>query len=58
MSTLFDFRGFMNISAEQPSICLDTSHSLVAIAEEIGFQGLSVYVRKLGASKLMFGAPM
>jgi len=54
MSILFDFRGFMNITAEQPSIRLDASHSLVAIAGEIGFQRLLVYVRKLEANKLMY----
>ncbi len=53
---LFGFREFMAIAAGHPNVYLDTSYSLVTIAEEVGIQRLSVYIKHLGADKLIFGS--
>ncbi len=56
MGGLFGFREFMAIAAGHPNVYLDTSYSLVTIAEEIGVRRLAVYVKHLGADKLVFGS--
>jgi len=56
MGGLFGFREFMAIAAGHPNVYLDTSYSLISIAKEIGLQRLSVYVKHLGADKLVFGS--
>ncbi len=56
MGGLFGFREFMAIAAGHPNVFLDTSYSLVTIVEEIGAERFSVYVRHLGADKLVFGS--
>ncbi|MEB3691294.1 MAG: amidohydrolase family protein [Caldisphaeraceae archaeon] len=56
MGGLFGFREFMAIVAGHPNVYLDTSYSLVTIAEEIGIERLSVYIKHLGADKFIFGS--
>jgi len=56
MGGLFGFREFMTIAASHPNVYLDTSYSLVTIAQEIGIQRLSVYIKHLGADKFIFGS--
>ncbi len=56
MGGLFGFREFMAIAAGHPNVYLDTSYSLVTIAEEIGIKKLSVYIKHLGADKFIFGS--
>lgn len=56
MGGLFGFREFMAIAAGHPNVFLDTSYSLVTIVEEIGAERFSVYVKHLGADKLVFGS--
>gem|GEM_PF-747566 len=56
MGGLFGFREFMAIAAGHPNVYLDTSYSLITIAEEIGVQRLSVYIKHLGADKFIFGS--
>ncbi len=45
MGGLFGFREFMAIAAGHPNVYLDTSHSLVTIAEEISLQRLAVHIK-------------
>lgn len=56
MGGLFSFREFMAIAAGHPNVYLDTSYSLVTIAEEIGPKRLAVYIKHLGAEKFVFGS--
>jgi len=56
MGGLFGFREFMAIAAGHPNVFLDTSYSLVTVAEEIGAQRLSIYIKHLGADKFVFGS--
>ena len=56
MGGLFGFREFMTIAASHPNVYLDASYSLVTIAQEIGIQRLSVYIKHLGADKFIFGS--
>ena len=46
----------MAIAAGHPNVYLDTSYSLVTIAEEIGPKQLAVYIKHLGAEKFVFGS--
>jgi len=46
----------MSVAANHPNVYLDTFYSLVTIAEEIGLQRLSTYIKHLGAEKLIFGS--
>ncbi|MET1159622.1 MAG: amidohydrolase family protein [Thermoprotei archaeon] len=56
MGGLFGFRRFMDIAASHPNVYLDTSYSILTIAEEIGPQMLAKYIKSLGADKLVFGS--
>ncbi len=56
MGGLFGFREFMAIAAGYPNVYLDTSYSIVTIAEEIGPRRLSAYIKALGAGKLLYGS--
>ena len=56
MGGLFGFREFMAIAAGHPNVYLDTSYSLITIAEEIGLQRLSTYIKHLGSDKFVFGS--
>lgn len=56
MGGLFGFREFMAIAAGHPNVYLDTSYSLITIAEEIGLQRLSTYIKHLGPDKFVFGS--
>ena len=56
MGGLFGFGEFMAIAAGHPNVYLDTSYSLVTIAEEMGARRLAVYIKHLGADKFIFGS--
>ena len=56
MGGLLGFREFMAIAAGHPNVYLDTSYSLVTVAEEIGLKRLSVYIKHFGADKFIFGS--
>jgi predicted TIM-barrel fold metal-dependent hydrolase len=56
MGGLFGFKRFMDIASSHPNVYLDTSYSILTIAEEIGPQMLAKYIRSLGADKLVFGS--
>ena len=56
MGGLFGFREFKAIAAGHPNVYLDTSYSLITIAEEIGIKRLTVYIKHLGADKFVFGS--
>ncbi len=56
MGGLFGFREFMAIAAGHPNLYLDTSYSLVTIAEEIGLERLSIYIKHLGPEKFLYGS--
>ncbi len=56
MGGLFGFREFMAIAAGHPNVYLDTSYSIVTIAEEIGLERLGVYIKHLGADKFIYGS--
>ena len=46
----------MAIAAGHPNVYLDTSYSIVTIAEEIGLERLGVYIKHLGADKFIYGS--
>jgi len=56
MGGLFGFKRFMDIASSHPNVYLDTSYSILTIAEEIGPQMLAKYIRSLGTDKLAFGS--
>jgi len=56
MGSLFGFREFMAMATGHPNVFLDISYSLVTVAEEIGAQRLSIYIKHLGADKFVFGS--